>query len=162
MRLRLTVLLPCPPERLVAELARTRWLNRLDAPVLRFDPLDPPTFPERWRTADYRVGLRVGGRLPLGQHTLVVRRVLDAGDPLADGPTEIWHDAGHSALVRTWDHRVVVEAVHGMTRCTDVAEIRAGLLTLPAWLFAQVLYRVRGRRLTRLAGHGFADDALDG
>jgi hypothetical protein len=162
MRLRLAVLLPCPPERVVAELARTRWLNRLDAPVLRFDPVDPPTLPERWRTGDQRVALRVGGWLPIGQHVMGVRRVLDAGDPLGEGPTEIWHDAGHSDLVRTWDHRVLVEDVHGMTRCTDVVEIRAGLLTLPAWLFAQVLYRVRGRRLTRLAARGFADDALDG
>lgn len=161
MRLRLAVLLPCPPERLVAELARTRWLNRLDAPVLRFDPRDPSAFPERWRTGDYRVALRVGGRLPIGEHTLVVRRVLEAVEP-GGGPVEIWHDAGHSDLVRTWDHRVVVEAVDGLTRCTDVVEIRAGLLTLPAWLFAQVLYRVRGRRLARLVAHGFAEEALGG
>lgn len=162
MRLRLAVLLPCPPGRAVAELARTQWLNRLDAPVLRFEPRDPSTFPERWRPGEYRVGLRLGGRLPLGEHTLDVRRVLDAGEALGAGPTEIWHDAGHSALVRTWDHRVVLEDVQGRTRCTDVVEIRAGLLTLPAWLFAQVLYRVRGRRLLRLATRGFADDALDG
>jgi hypothetical protein len=162
MRLRHAVLLPCPPERLVAELARVRWLDRLDGPALRFTPLQPDTFPERWRTGDYRVALRLAGRLPIGQHTLAVRQVREAGDALGDGPTEIWHDAGHSDLVRTWDHRVVVERVHGMTRCTDVVEIRAGLLTLPAWLFAQVLYRVRGRRLTRLAAHDFADDALDG
>ncbi len=161
MRLRLSVLLPCPPERLVAELARSRWLDRLDGPALRFTPLEPDAFPERWRPGEYRVALRLAGRLPLGEHVLAVRHVLDAGHLLEEGETEIWHDAGHSALVRTWNHRVVVEEVHGMTRCTDVVEIRAGVLTLPAWLFAQVLYRVRGRRLSRLVAAGFAEDALD-
>ncbi len=160
MRLRLTVLLPCPPERLVAELAQSRWLDRLDGPVLRFTPVEPAAFPERWRVGDYRVALRLAGRLPLGEHVLGVRHVLGPGDVLEEGETEIWHDAGHSALVRTWDHRVVVEGVHGMTRCTDVVEIRAGLLTLPAWLFAQVLYRVRGQRLCRLAAGGFTEDVL--
>ena len=162
MHLRSAVLLPCRPERLVAELARTRWLDRLDGPVLQFEPRSPASFPELWRPGDYRVGLRVAGRLPIGEHTLAVRRVLGPDDALGPGATEIWHDAGYSDLVRTWDHRVLVEEVHQMTWCTDVVEIRAGLLTLPAWLFAQVLYRVRGRRLTRLAGRGFADDALDG
>lgn len=162
MRLRLAVLLPCPPEAVVAALARTRWLNRLDGPALRFSPVEPKRWPELWALGRYRVALRVAGRLPIGQHTLDVRRVLGPDDVVRAGETEIWHDAGYSDLIRTWDHRVVVAEVHGMTRLTDVVEIRAGLLTLPAWLFASVLYRVRGARLTRLASAGFAEDALDG
>lgn len=161
MRLRLAVLLPSSPDRVAAALARTRWLNRLDGPALQFSPLDPDHWPELWTPGRYRVALRLGGWLPIGQHILDVRRVWGPGDRLGTGETEIWHDAGSSDLIRIWDHRVVVEEVNGMTRCSDLVEIRAGLLTVPAWLFACVLYRVRGRRLARLAVAGFADDALE-
>jgi hypothetical protein len=160
MRLRLTSLLPCTVDRLVAELARPEQLNRLDAPVLTFHPLDPPAWPSTWTTGDYRVSLRVGGRLGIGEHTLAVRQAVGPGDPLPDGEVSIWHDAGFSPLIRRWDHQILVEPWHGMVRCTDLVEIDAGPLTLPAWLFAGLLYRHRQRRLSRLVGAGFDASSL--
>jgi len=43
-----------------------------------------------------------------------------------------------------------------MTRYTDDVEIHAGPLTVPAWLFAQLFYFHRQRRLNRLVMAGFA------
>jgi len=160
MRLRLTSLLPCPPGRLVAELARSDRLDDLDAPVLTFEPVEPSALPATWTTGEYRTRLRVGRRIPIGEHTLVVRQLVGPGDPLPEGEVQVWHDAGHSALVRRWDHKILLEPFHGMTRYTDLVEIDAGPLTLPAWLFAAVLYRHRQRRLNRLVGSGFDDAAL--
>jgi len=160
MRLRLTSLLPCSSERLVAELARPERLNDLDAPVLTFEPVTPPVLPERWSAGEYRTRLRLGGRIGIGEHTLAVREVVGPGQPLPGGEVQVWHDAGGSNLVRTWDHRILVAPFHGMTRYTDVVEIHGGPLTLPAWLFAWVLYRNRQRRLSRLVGAGFDEAVL--
>lgn len=160
MRLRLTTLLPCTPDRLVVELARSDRLDGLDAPVLTFEPVEPPVLPTTWRVGEYRTRLRVARRIGLGEHTLVVRRVVGPGEPLPGGEVQIWHDAGHSDLVRRWDHKILVEPFLGMTRCTDLVEIDAGPLTLPAWLFAHVLYRHRQRRLTRLVSAGFDNAVL--
>jgi hypothetical protein len=44
---------------------------------------------------------------------------------------------------------------HAMTRYTDQVEIHAGLLTVPAWLFAQAFYLHRQRRLNRLVATDF-------
>jgi len=43
-----------------------------------------------------------------------------------------------------------------MTRYTDHVEIRAGLLTVPAWLFALAFYLHRRGRLNRFVAAGFA------
>jgi hypothetical protein len=50
----------------------------------------------------------------------------------------------------------VLEDFLGMTRYTDEVEIHAGLLTVPAWLFALAFYGHRQRRLNRLVAAGFA------
>ena len=64
----------------------------------------------------------------------------------------VWHDAGYSDLIKVWDHKIVLEPFHGMTRYTDQVEIIAGPLTVAAWLFAKVFYAHRQRRLSRLGG----------
>ncbi len=160
MRLRLTSLLPCSPERLVAELGLTRRLNDLDHPVLDFTPVDPDALGTTWTPGVHRMRLRVGGRLLIGEHTMDVRSLVAPDEPLASGAVEVWHDAGYSDVVSVWDHRIVLEPFHGMTRYTDVVEIRAGALTLPAWLFASVMYRNRQQRLNRLVAAGFDPAAL--
>jgi hypothetical protein len=43
-----------------------------------------------------------------------------------------------------------------MTRYTDDVEINAGPVTVSAWLFAQLFYFHRQRRLNRLVMAGFA------
>jgi len=43
-----------------------------------------------------------------------------------------------------------------MTRYIDDVEIHAGPLTVPAWLFAQLFYLHRQRRLSRVVAAGFS------
>ncbi len=149
MRLQCTSLIPCSPARLGSELERPVLLQHLAAPMLAFVPLDPPEFPAVWSPGEYRARLLLGGRIPLGVHTLVPQ-------PLpADAAPLVWHDAGHSGLIRVWDHQITISDVHGMTRYTDLVEIHAGVLTGVAWLFAKVFYTHRQRRLNRLATAGF-------
>ena len=157
MRLRCSSVQACSRDRLAAELARPVLLCRIAWPILTFTPVDPPVLDQRWAFQPYVFSLRLGGRVPLGEHTIHPR-------PPAGGD-EVWHDAGHSDLVTVWDHRIELRDVHGMTRYTDVVEVRAGVLTPVAWLFAQVFYRHRQRRLNRLVAGGLLvreDAARDG
>ncbi|MCW2810800.1 MAG: hypothetical protein JWP61_1258 [Friedmanniella sp.] len=148
MRLQRQSLLPCPVERLAPELRKPELLNYISWPMIRFVPVDPPVLPPTWSRQPYRTDLRIGGRLSIGEHTLDLQPTPEAG-PL------VWHDAGFSGLIRTWDHQIDLEDFHGMTRYTDRVEIHAGALTVPAWLFAWVFYAHRQRRLNRLVASGF-------
>ena len=150
MRLRRTSLLPCSVDRLARELAKPMLLNWISWPLLHFVAVDPPALPERFAAGPYRTRLMLGSVLSIGEHTL------DLQLAPAKGPGLVWHDAGYSNLIKVWDHKIRLEDFHGMTRYTDEVEVHAGLLTLPAWLFAFAYYRHRQRRLNRLVASRFA------
>lgn len=154
MRLRITCLLPCSLVTIGHELTKQALFHYVDAPVLAFVPVAPDSIGERWEQRPYRFALRVGMRLPIGEHTVDARLATEP-DPDRSGPQLVWHDAGFSDLISVWDHRILLEDFRGMTRYTDQVEIHAGPLTLPAWLFARVLYTNRQRRLSRVAASGF-------
>jgi hypothetical protein len=120
--------------------------------MLAFKPLEPASFGDAWEGRRYRVALLLGSRLPIGLHTLDIE--LEPTGP----PGTVFHDAGHSDLIHSWDHRIILEDFHQMTRYTDLAEVRAGLLTPFVWLFAWLFYRHRQRRWQRLTADGFAYD----
>lgn len=149
MRLECTSLIACPVARLRAELARPELLQHVAAPMVVFVPIEPPRFPAAWAPGRYRTRLLIGGRVPIGIHTLNPQADLD------EAAGEVWHDAGFSDLIKVWDHRILLVEVHGMTRYTDRVEIRAGALTGPAWLFAKTFYTYRQRRLDRVVASGF-------
>lgn len=150
MRLAVTSLLPCAVERLAPELAKPMLLNWVSWPMLHFVAVDPPALPERFASAPYRTRLMLGMVLPIGEHTL------DLQMAPAAGPGLVWHDAGHSDLIRVWDHKIRLEDFNGMTRYTDEVEIDAGPLTLLAVAFAHAFYTHRQRRLNRLVAADFA------
>jgi hypothetical protein len=154
MRLRCSSHLRCPPGRLSEELARPALFLHVTAPLLVFQPVEPTSLPPRWTPGVFRFRLRVGGRLPLGEHTVDAREVHTFRADSTE-PQRVWHDAGYSGLIRSWDHKIIIEAVDGGTRYADEVDIHAGPLTVPAWLFANVFYRHRQRRLAALVANGF-------
>ena len=53
-------------------------------------------------------------------------------------------------LLRAWNHLIQVEPLsENSCKYTDEVEVRAGLLTLLAWLLAHGFFRYRQRRLRR-------------
>ena len=93
----MTTRLPAPADRVWAELQKPRLLQYVAAGRLRFVPVEPPAFPERWREGDYRVALRGPGRLPLGEQVISIR--------IRESEREL-HDHGSSPLFRRWEHRI--------------------------------------------------------
>ena len=97
-----------------------------------------------WRAGDDIVGWTwLFGVLPFSRHRLVVVRV-DDGDRTLET-----NEGG--GIVRTWDHRIVVEPHGDRCRYEDRIDIDAGPLTLAIAGFAAVFYRYRQRRWRRLA-----------
>jgi hypothetical protein len=154
MRLRCSSQLSCPPGRLSEELTRPALFLHVTAPLLVFEPVAPTSLPARWAPGVFRFRLRVGGRVPLGEHTVNARQVNTFQAETA-APQLVWHDAGFSGLIRSWDHKIILEGSDGGSLYTDEVQIHAGPLTLAAWLFANVFYRHRQRRLVALVADGF-------
>jgi transglutaminase-like putative cysteine protease len=89
------------------------------------------------------------GWLPIGRQAMRVSR-------RSDGDVRLLRDDGRGQLATTWDHSIRVEpAADGGTQYTDTVEVRAGLLTLVVWVFAQAFYRHRQRRWRALVQRGF-------
>ena len=152
MRLECRTLLAAPVERVREELTRPTLLNRIAAPILTFAPVHPAWFPERWEAGTtYRTRLLLGDRFSLGEHRLQPQA--DLVEPV------VWRDVGGSDLIPLWQHKILLEDVHGMTRYTDRVEIHGGWLTGPVWLFAKIFYWHRQRQLNRLVAQDFAPDA---
>ena len=103
MRLARTSLLPCSVARLAPELAKPMLLNWISWPLLHFVAVDPPALPDRFRAGRYRARLMLGVLLPIGEHTL------DLQLAPRSGPGLVWHDAGHSNLIKVWDHKIRLE-----------------------------------------------------
>lgn len=149
MRVQRTSLFPCSVDQLRREVAKPASLPYVAAPMLAFVPLDPPSWGDAWEGRAHRVRLLLGGRLPVGDHTLDIE-----ADP-SGPPGTVFHDAGYSDLIETWDHRIILQDYYGMTSYEDLVEVRAGALTPLVWLFAWIFYGHRQRRWQRLVRNGF-------
>jgi ligand-binding SRPBCC domain-containing protein len=150
MRLRVSMELDCPPERAWAHTLRTALLNRLTAPLLVFEPIDPDPLPAVWADGDrYLVRLWALGVFPLG--TRRIETSVTTLDPTPGEQAYCLCDEGSSDLASRWEHRMIVEEVREhRTRYTDAVAIEAGVLTALLWLGAQVLYRYRQYRLREI------------
>lgn len=102
----------------------------------------------------YSARIALFGVIPLGHQTLNL-----SGEDLSTGsghPHYLLRDHGKGSWMQRWDHRIQIEADGKGCRYTDQLEVKAGLLTLPVWLFALCFYRHRQRRWRKLARAGLA------
>ncbi|WP_417254198.1 hypothetical protein [Celeribacter sp.] len=93
------------------------------------------------------------GIIPLGRQTIRISY------PETPSGTKHLRDNGHSAMIKRWDHLIVLETDGSGTRYTDRVAIDAGLLTLPVARFAKAFYAHRQRRWQKLVESGFAYEA---
>ncbi|MEJ6395082.1 hypothetical protein V8J82_17605 [Gymnodinialimonas sp. 2305UL16-5] len=141
-----TMILDAAPERVFDAVTRPAVLTHIAAPLVRFAPVDPPHWPDRFATGPHLVSMRLFGHLPLG------RQVIDVSYPETPPDTYIVRDNGHSALIARWDHWITIQATgDGGAHYTDRVEIEAGWRTAPVAWFATAFYAHRQKRLRRLA-----------
>lgn len=143
---------PCDRDTVVDYVNRFDTLAYISHPLLKFTPVDPADFPFMWEERRYIVSMRILGMIPFGRQVIGVEKVR------CDDPEEyIIRDNGSGDLVQTWDHWIFIRTTddRGLTGYTDRIEIKAGLLTIPVWIFAQIFYRWRQRRWRRLIRNSF-------
>lgn len=93
--------------------------------------------------SSFLMKIRLFGRGPLTSQEVRIVRVDESA-------REIVTDES-SRIVRTWKHRMNVDALpENRSRYTDCVDINAGLLTPVVWIFASLFYRARQRRWRHL------------
>jgi len=151
VRVERSIRLPASPERVWREVQRSDLLMYVAAPLIRFQPIDPPSLPEIWSEGRYQVEMRLFGLLPLGRQWIVISHpeAAEAG---------VFHirDNGAGGLAKRWDHLISIRpAQEGGTLYTDRVEVEAGLLTPFVALFASLFYAHRQSRWLALAQADF-------
>ena len=147
-------ILNCPPERAWQEVQTSRLLAYITAPLVVFEPVLPPSLPERWAEERYLVRMRLFGRLPFGTQWIVISRPVI--DTTPGRQQYALRDNGHGDVIAVWDHWIIMrETEGGRTHYTDRVEVRAGLLTPFIWAYASLFYRWRQHRWRRLIARGF-------
>lgn len=147
-------ILDCPPERVWQEVQTTKVLAYVTAPLVVFEPVEPPALPEVWAEKRYLVRMRLFGRLPFSTQWIVISR------PVVETTPGRQHyelrDNGHGDVIATWDHRIILrETANGHTHYADLVEVKAGLLTPLIWAYASLFYRYRQHRWRRLVERNF-------
>ncbi|MHA6325859.1 hypothetical protein [Roseivivax sp. CAU 1753] len=149
----LTTHLDAPPDRVWDAINTPRLFLFVARPVMYFEPVDPPAWPERWDNRAYVLRLTLWCRIPFGRQTVRISR------PATDGPSRQLRDNGQSALIRRWDHVMTVAPEGTGTRYSDHIEIEAGLLTPLIAAYARWFYGHRHRRFHKLVAADFDYDA---
>ncbi len=96
--------------------------------------------PEEWVEGEaYRTRSKVFGFLPFGGvHTIKVVKV--------DHENKILSTHESDAVIKTWNHDLIVQDEDGRVKYTDRIEIDAGFLTFAVCIFAKLFYEHRQRR----------------
>jgi hypothetical protein len=154
MRIAISTILDAPVAQAWAAAQKPALFEHVSAPMVGFRPKDPASLPAVWHEGRFLVTMLLGGLLPIGDQWIVIE--FEEVDDTAG--RYVVRDNGHSASIRRWDHRLTLQArPDGRTDYSDVLELEAGLTTAFVWLFAQVFYRHRQKRLRALAARGFEE-----
>ncbi|MCK0097346.1 hypothetical protein MWU60_17340 [Yoonia sp. F2084L] len=145
----ITTHLDATPDEIWEEVNKPRLLFFVARPLIRFKPVKPRNLPNSWHEEDYLFAMFWYGFLPLGRQTISISRSTKGQD------ARVLRDNGHSALIKRWDHLILVQADGNGTRYTDRVEVEAGILTPLVAAFARGFYAHRQRRLRILVDSCF-------
>ena len=148
MRVTVSTLLRCAPERAWQEVQTPRLMGYVARPLVQFAPITPERFPDTWLEGRYLVRMRLFGIFPSGTQWIVIRR--------AAGPEYELFDDGHGELITQWRHHITLRRTpEGFTHYTDTVDLKAGWLTAGMGLYAHLYFRHRQRRWRRLVRNNF-------
>ena len=126
------------------ELQKISSLMHVASPILTFMPQEGDSLPEKWSVGtDYRLKLSFFGIVPLGDHIIRLVELNEKEHRIVS------HESGR--LTKVWNHTIRFKAIDDQrVAYTDEIEIKAGLLTVFIWLFAQLFYRHRQNKWKKL------------
>lgn len=147
--LTISTYLAAPPETVQEHIGRSALLHYVAKGMIRFAPVDPPEFPEKWERGQYRTRMYWKGFFPLGWQTIGIEPQPMNGD--------IWsmRDNGYGTMAKTWDHMIEVTPKGSGALYVDRIMIDAGILTPMVAFFAERFYKHRQKRLRRLVDNQF-------
>ena len=133
-------------EQMWNELQKVSSLVHVASPLLIFKSQDKYPLPEQWHIGqEYALSVFIFGIIPLGKHVIKIIKI--------DAQNMQILSNEYGVLTRTWNHLIKVEKdTDYKIRYTDEIEIKAGMLTIAIWLFAQIFYRHRQKRWKKLIG----------
>jgi hypothetical protein len=140
MIVKVSSIIKTTPEILWEQIQRTKSLQYISAPILYFIPKKDTVLKDGWETnKEYNLSLFLLKFIPLGQHKIVINKISQDTNEIVSSESGL--------LAKTWNHKIKFDAINSkQIMYTDTVEIKAGLLTIFIWLFAQIFYRHRQRR----------------
>jgi hypothetical protein len=148
----LETFLDASPDLVWDEVTKPRLLRFVARGMIKFKPIDPKVFPDRWHEGEFKVSIWWKGIVPLGKQVIAVEL------PPAVGNSRFMRDNGHGSMIKTWNHLITVEPFQRGTRYVDMVQIDAGLLTPLVIAFARRFYAHRQQRWKELVNRGFDYD----
>jgi hypothetical protein len=144
----ITTHLDAEPEAVRKHVMMPELLNYAVAGFMKFQPIQPDSFPLKWSPGSYRVRMLAFHVLPVGWQKVSIE-LPERGDD--------WfiRDNGSGSIARVWDHLIFVEPEGSGSRYVDQVRIDAGILTWIVKLYAILFYRHRQRRWRKLVDLDF-------
>jgi hypothetical protein len=148
VKIDLSTRIALPAEIVWEEVQTAALLMHIAWPLVRFAPVGSEPLDAFISGGRYQARLWLFGFLPFGTQWIVI----SVYEPESGNWPKRLRDNGHSAIIRTWDHRITITPNPDGTTCyRDEVDVSAGILTLGVWAFAQLFYRHRQRRWRKLA-----------
>ena len=140
----------CTAEELFHNVRKTKTLNYVSYPLLRFKAKEPDSLPDIWEEKTYWVSMYLFGFIPIGKQAIVITYPTKG----EDGKYAI-RDNGFSPSIKKWDHTLTIKPEENGCLYHDHMELDAGLLTPITGAFARYFYKHRQRRINKLIENNF-------
>lgn len=153
MFVRVSTFLDCAPLKVWQEVQKSKLLNYVVSPLIKFTPIQPDQFPTVWADGKYLVHMKLLGLFPLGKQWIVISH--QTPTTTSNQMYELLDD-GYGDLISKWRHLISIqETSDGRTHYTDTIEVDAGIITFAVWIYANIFYRHRQRRWQKLVKANF-------
>ncbi|MDQ0063348.1 hypothetical protein [Paenibacillus harenae] len=137
----------CDSEKLFHEVKKSKSLVYIGKPLVKFVQLPKHPLPEVWEDGKYPIKMYILGFIPMGKQWIVIS---------VHNDNKRIRDNGYSNLIKKWDHNIhLTDIGDNKTLYVDTIDINAGILTYFIVLFANVFYRWRQKRWSKLINNKF-------
>lgn len=133
MKIRIESIFNCENQLIVKYVQQSDTLYYISWPLLKFRPVDPERYPVQWENGKFQVRMKLFSFIPFGKQYIQIEKVKE------NDPTEyIIRDNGSGDIIKKWDHWIYNTPINHtkQTKYGAEIEIKAGVLTLIVWCFA--------------------------